>query len=204
MSDKARYGYVAGIVDGEGTITVCRSEYVAHKKRVSKKGDVRLYDSPTVGFHVKVSVKNTDTRLMKWLKSRFGGEYYECKSEKETWKNSFVWHHKAESKQEFLLAILPYLIVKREQAIVALEFLRLGAQVRCPEKRQELYEKIVALNQRGKPVETNTSETSEEVMSESVLVGDNESTPDVNQGFMYPCILCGHHHGTFEGCKNLV
>ena len=175
MSDKAMYGYVAGIIDGEGTITIGRSEYIAHKKHIAKSGDVREYDSPTIGFHVKVSVKNTDVRLIKWLKFRFGGEYYESKADKETWKNTFVWHHRAESKQEFLLAILPYLIVKREQAIVALEFLRLGPQVRCPEKRQELYEKIVALNQRGKPVETNTPETSEEVMRESVLGGDIES-----------------------------
>lgn len=160
MSDKAMYGYVAGVVDGEGTITICRSEYVAHKKHVAKDGTEKVYDSPTVGFHVKVSVKNMDLRLMKWLQQRFGGEYYEGKSVNETWKNPFVWHHKAESKQEFLLAILPYLIVKREQAKTALEFLRIPSQERCPEKRQGLYEKIVALNQRGKPVETNTQETS--------------------------------------------
>jgi hypothetical protein len=177
MSDKAMYGYLAGIIDGEGTVTICRSEYIAHKKHVAKDGNVRIYDSPTVGFHVKVQVKNTDIRLMKWLKSRFGGEFYEDKNRSAKWKTAWVWHHKAESKQEFLLAVLPYLILKKEQALVALEFLRIDAQARCPEKRQGLYEKIIALNQRGKPVETNTSETSEEVMIESVLDGDIESAP---------------------------
>src|ERR1035438_1061932 len=112
MSDKAKYGYLAGIVDGEGTITICRSEYVAKKT-----------GNPTIGYSVKVQVKNTDVRLMKWLKSRFGGEYYSDNSKRPSnWKDSYVWFHASESKQELLLAILPYLIVKREQALVALEF----------------------------------------------------------------------------------
>jgi hypothetical protein len=176
MSDKAKWGYVAGIVDGEGTITICRSEYDAHKKFTVKNGDVHTYDTHCVGFHVKVQVKNTDIRLVKWLKSRFGGEYYTDTHRNEAWKTAYVWHHLAESKQEFLLAILPYLIMKREQALLALEFLRLGNQVRCPEKRQALYEKILALNQRGKPVETITQDLSEDEMIESVLTGDSEST----------------------------
>jgi len=132
---------------------------------------------PTVGYHVKIQVKNTDLRLMRWLKSMFGGEYYLDKATQANHKDGHVWHHAAESKQEFLLAILPYLIIKREQAIVALEFLRIGAQVRCPEKRQALYEKIVALNQRGRPVETNTQESSNGDMRESVLDGDIERAP---------------------------
>jgi hypothetical protein len=182
MSDKAMYGYLAGIVDGEGTITICRSENdVLRKKEYPTKDGIRTceYRYTGIGFHVKVSVKNTDIRLMKWLQSRFGGEYYGSDNAKNpTWKTSFVWHHAAKSKEEFILAILPYLIIKREQALVALDFLRLGS-VRVPEKRQALYEKIVALNQRGKPVETNTQDSSEDEMRESVLNGDIKSAPTV-------------------------
>src|SRR5271166_5923041 len=178
MSDKAKYGYLAGIIDGEGTITICRSEYVANRKAEGSR-PARQYNS--LGFHATISVKNTDLRLMKWLKSRFGGEYYLDKSKKPSnWKDSYKWYHAAESKQEFLLAILPYLIIKREQALIVLEFLRIDSQVRCPEKRQGFYEKIVALNQRGKLVETNTQDASENgVMIESVLTGDSESAPTV-------------------------
>jgi intein/homing endonuclease len=179
MSDKARYAYFAGIMDGEGTITICRSEYMAKRKAEGIR-PARQYH--TIGISLKISVKNTDLRLIKWLKSRFGGEYYLDTGKKPAnWNDSYVWHHKAESKEEFLLAILPYLIVKREQALTALEYLRLGRNVRCPEKRQALYEKIVALNQRGKPVEANSQESSEEDMIESVLIGDDESTPVVTQ-----------------------
>jgi hypothetical protein len=171
MSDKAMYGYLAGILDGEGTITICRSEYMNEKMGKYRHGQRYL----TVGFHVKVQVKNTDMRLMRWLKKRFGGEIYPDKSIRPAHhKDIFVWHHAAESKQEFLLAVLPYLIIKREQAIVALDFLRLGSS-RNPEKRQEFYEKIVALNQRGKPVETNTQDSSREEKIESVPAGDSGS-----------------------------
>ena len=181
MSDKAMYGYLAGIVDGEGTITICRSENdVLRKKEYPTKAGLRSceYRYVGIGFHVKVSVKNTDIRLMKWLQSRFGGEFYSAESKNPLWKTSYVWHHAAQSKQEFLLSILPYLIIKREQALIALEFLRLGS-IRVPEKRQALYEKIVALNQRGKPVETNTQDSSIDEMRESVLNGDIKSAPTV-------------------------
>ena len=174
MSDKAMYGYAAGIVDGEGTITICRSEY----DTVNKSRNNKVYHC--IGFHAKVSVKNTDERLMKWLQSRFGGEYYKDESSLKkhpTWKPSFVWHHAAKDKEPFLLAILPYLILKREQALLALDFIRLGAKNRCPETRQLMYEKILALNQSGRPVETITQDVSEDTMIESVLIGDNESTP---------------------------
>ena len=176
MSDKAKYGYIAGIVDGEGTITICRSEYDSVKKDRNNK----VYHK--IGFHLKVSIKNTDERLMKWLKSRFGGEYYGDNSSSEehpTWRPRFVWHHAAKDKEPFLLSILPYLIIKREQALVALDFIRIESQMRCPEKRQALYEKILALNQRGKPVETNMQDSSSEEKIESVLVGDSESAPVV-------------------------
>ena len=183
MSDKAMWGYVAGIVDGEGTITICRSENDVHRKKdYTTKSGIKTceYHYTGIGYHATVSVKNTDKRLMEWLKSRLGGEYYiNRQTANPTWKDSYKWFHAAKSKEEFILAILPYLIVKREQALVALEFLRLGS-IRVPEKRQALYEKIVALNQRGKPVETNTQDSLENnEMIESVLAGDSESAPMV-------------------------
>ena len=183
MSDKAVYGYLAGIVDGEGTITICRSENNVNRKKdyVTKSGEIRSceYNYTGIGYHATIRVKNTDIRLMKWLVSRFGGEYYADRHSKNpTWKDSYKWYYAAKSKEGFILAILPYLVIKREQALTALEFLRLGS-VRVPEKRQALYEKIVALNQRGKPVETNTQDSSEDEMRESVLNGDIKSAPTV-------------------------
>lgn len=191
MSDKAQWGYVAGIIDGEGTITICRSEYTTNRKAENGR-PARQYH--TTGFSLKISVKNTDLKLMKWLKSRFGGEWYADKGKQPiNWKSSYAWYYGAESKQDFLLAILPYLIIKKEQALIALEFLRIG-NIQNPEKRQGLYEKIVALNQRGKLVETNTQDAickcghpelhqtfvcPKIAMIESVLTSDGESAPVV-------------------------
>jgi len=189
MSDKAMYGYVAGIIDGEGTITIGRNEYTNTKTGKYRHG--QAYHG--VHYASVISVKNTDERLMKWLKSRFGGEYYTEKRTNETWKDSYKWYHCAKDKESFLLSILPYLVIKREQAKILLEFLRIEKWLKIPTKRQELYEKIVALNQRGKPVETNTQDTfckcghpelhqtfvCPKVMIESVLISDDKSTPTV-------------------------
>lgn len=180
MSDKAHWGYIAGIIDGEGTLSIGRSEYDANRKAENGR-PARTYH--TTGFHSRVSVKNTDLRLMKWFKSRVGGEWYKDTSKRpENWKDSYVWVYGGiKLKEEFLLAILPYLVIKREQALVLLEFIKLG-NVRDSDKRQAFYEKIVALNQRGKPVETNTQDSSEdEEKIESVLTGDGESAPVVTQ-----------------------
>ena len=172
MSDKAMWGYVAGILDGEGTFTIGRSEYDNVKTGKYRHG--QSYHN--IGFRAVISVKNTDERLVKWLKSRFGGQYYAEEHPETTWKTSYRWHHCAENKEQFILAVLPYLILKKEQAKILLEFLRIEKWAKVPEERQGLYEKIVALNQRGKPVETNTQDSSHDEMIESVLTGDSEST----------------------------
>ena len=154
MSDKAVYAYTAAAIDGEGTITIGRSEYEQTDRNGQKY--------PSVGFRAVISVKNTDVRLMKWLQSRFGGQYYREDNSEKKWKDSYQWCHCAENKEQFLLAILPYLVLKREQAKVLLEFLRIEKWAKAPTKRQELYEKIVALNRRGRPVETNTQDIASE------------------------------------------
>jgi hypothetical protein len=85
--------------------------------------------------------------------------------------------------ENFILSILPYLKVKRAQAMVALDFVRLHGQ-EVPEKREKLRHQMLVLNNSGKSkdfnsksVETITQDVSDDTMIESVLIGDNESTP---------------------------
>jgi hypothetical protein len=149
MSDKAVYGYLAGIIDGEGHITITRS--ITEGRKVD--------GSDCVKYICTVGARNTDKRLMAWLKQHFGGEIYPNKSKNPKWKTSYNWQLFGNKNLELLLlAILPYLQIEREQANIALEFLRLEGQ-RVPTKRQELCERIHRLNKRGVTVETNTFET---------------------------------------------
>ena len=178
MSDKAKWGYLAGLIDGEGHISITRSDKPEYR---TQRGTMKLYPCP-VRYGLVVAVSNTDIRLVKWLKETFGGSYNGGRPFKKhpNWKPKYQWNVCGNKDKElFLLALLPYLVLKREQAIIALEFVRLRNE-KAPEKRQELYERNIVLNKRGKLVEANTSFGSdEELKIESDLIGNSESTPAV-------------------------
>lgn len=166
MSDKAKFSYLAGIVDGEGCLTI---------------GAGRR-QSGVVNYNSVVCVGNTDPRLIKWLHQNFGGKYYSVNKPSSQSKTPYVWRLLKHKEQELLLlAILPYLIVKRERALILLEFVRLP-RTADSSGRQTLFDKLTALNKRGIGVSTNTQDDSgEELKIESGLMGDHESDPVVTQ-----------------------
>ena len=176
---KEKFIYLAGIVDGEGHITIAR--HVTDKYWKSD-GTVALRKKPNVMYQNVFGVRNTNLKLMDWLKENFGGNYYKDnrKNAPKNWKTSWCWHSTSNEKTELiLLGILPYLILKREQAKIVLDNIRLG--VSNPEKRQELFIKVKALNKRGKTVTTNTLGISEEIKIEPEHIGNNVSAPVVMQ-----------------------
>jgi hypothetical protein len=164
MKDR-NWSYLAGLFDGEGCISIC--------ERKDAKGDN--------AFIFCIQITNTNTDLMKWLVSHFGGVYYsqDGKSRKANWKPSYRWRVKGrKNEEEFLLGVLPYLVVKREQALLALEFVRLF-QVKDTTRRLEIATKMRELNRRGISVTTNTLDSEQSEKIESELIGDNESAPTV-------------------------
>lgn len=180
--DKLNWSYLAGILDGEGTIYIGQ---MSDKRRT----------------FLKVVVTNTDLNLMKWLITNFGGAYRG--EQRGNYRLIYRWQPKGKKNREkLLLGVLPYLIIKREQALLALEFDRMNCS--NPEKRDGIRLRIQALN-RGS-VETNTQDTSPEpnvffagpegilqaphysplrsgdLKIESELTGDRKSDPVVTQG----------------------
>ena len=70
---------------------------------------------------------------------------------------------------------MPYLIIKREQAKVLIEFFRLSEQ-KCPELREKLYQQMHSLNKRGPTVETDTQIIEQDsIKIQPELMGDHES-----------------------------
>lgn len=117
---------------------------------------------------------------MEWLVSNFGGVFYYTDLKHDGWKNRYNWRPTGlKNKDILLLGILPYLILKREQAILALSYIRLNGRG-TKEQYVSLAERCSFLNQKGRSVETNTSDTST-VKIESELVGDNKSELAVTQ-----------------------
>ena len=155
----SKWPYVAGILDGEGSIHAHRSS--GH-------------------LAIKITIVGTDIRLMKWLLGNFGGKFYSRTKKTSGGRTAYYWMPSGKkNRTNFLLGILPYLLLKREQAILALQFLQLEGI--CPDKRTVLLDKISDLNHKDVSVETNTLDSSLDEKIESALIGDNECALVVTQ-----------------------
>jgi hypothetical protein len=143
MSDKAKYGYLAGILDGEGCLTI----------GAGQKETCTNYNSIVV-------VQNTSKKLIEWLQAKFGGSVYLSKKETDKTKAAYMWRILKKKEIELLLlAVLPYLVVKREQAKILLAFVRLPREA-SNELRAVYFQQLRVLNSRGVSVTTNTQEAS--------------------------------------------
>jgi hypothetical protein len=103
---KADLAYAAGIIDGEGCITITPQHY---QKR------------PNISFTLRVVMGNTNEGVCQWFKFVFGGHYnflHKTKGGKPFWQ----WGVSSQKAMEFLRLIIPYLKIKRSQAELAIKF----------------------------------------------------------------------------------
>lgn len=89
--------YIAGIVDGEGTIGLWRH----HKNEMHTPN---------------VTVANNDLKLLQWIQSKVGGCISRKKKRQAHHKDSYAWSIRQDRAINFLNEIKSYLIVKRQQA----------------------------------------------------------------------------------------
>ena len=98
-------GYIAGILDGEGSVTIVRQ-----KRRMQP--------------NVTISIASTTTELHEWFCSTLGGKSFERKINHLGTKPVWYWQITAmRDVQALLKAILPYMIIKREKATEALSII---------------------------------------------------------------------------------
>ena len=121
---KAEPSYLAGFFDGEGCIRV--------NKTLSRG---------VICYHLIVTISNNDKTVLDSCKKLYGGD---VRSKGK--RNCFQWSlfNKLHIEQ-FLLHTLPYLVVKRDEALAGMEYVGLGHKVHCPPKREELYLRLIAL-----------------------------------------------------------
>lgn len=97
--------YCAGLFDGEGCVEI----YSATPPKASK--------SPS--FYLRVTIVQKEGLVMNWLEDNFGG-YVAVDSHGGYYIHR--WDIRSKQALEFLKLIYPFLIVKKEQVKVALEF----------------------------------------------------------------------------------
>ena len=108
--------YIAGIVDGEG--------YVGIKKSKAYKCQERA----TPGYHARIQVRMVDESAIQFLSSVLGGWYYPEKPHSTKGKPLFCYQASDEKAAQILRHLLPFLRVKKAQAlnVLALRELQSG------------------------------------------------------------------------------
>lgn len=149
QASEVDWARLAAFIDGEGSITIASC--------YSKKSD-------HVGMYVDLRIAGCDPRLTTWLQKTFGGKVY-MQSHKEkhpNWQDAFSWCVACSVAIHILKSCLPYFIMKRDQAEVAIAFSEtlsrsVGVKGHPPEvimKRFQLRETLRGLklrNRREKP-----------------------------------------------------
>ena len=92
--------YTAGIIDGDGCISIgCKR---------NKK------------YALSVQVVNTNYNLMKYLKETWGGGISKHTTNRRKWKDSYMWSSSLINLSGFLKEISPYLKLKKSKQKLAL------------------------------------------------------------------------------------
>lgn len=102
--------YAAGIIDGEGSISICK----LHSRHVKSK---RGYD-----FELVVSFKIKEQAVCDWFKIKFGGDVFFCSSHRSNHSDMWVWRITRNKALPFLKMLKLYLKVKFFQAENGIEF----------------------------------------------------------------------------------
>lgn len=121
LNAKYVLAYAAGIIDGEGCISIFKHR----KRRDTKHGYI---------FALTVRVSNTNEYIINWLKMQFGGGI--CKMADRTskgYKNCWQWSLSGKKASDFLKLVEPYLLIKHPQAEIAIAF-QVKKSTRRPKK----------------------------------------------------------------------
>jgi len=103
--------YLAGLIDGEGSITVS-----AHKHK-----DGKIYLNP------QIQITNSNIKLIKWISRNVtGGKFISKRSMKKRWGRRPMFTFSTRSMgytYRLLQEVLPFLVAKKKQALLLLKFL---------------------------------------------------------------------------------
>ena len=143
MARGNKLSYIAGIIDGEGCLSIHKTK---HKNR---KGF-------GLSYQIVVSVEMCSKKIINILFNEFGGSMGTRIRDKK-WKRTYSWRISSNKAKEFLIMILPYLIEKKPQAELLIEcqenVISVWKGYRFNQQdvsiREKYYLKNKLLNQRG-------------------------------------------------------
>lgn len=137
--DQTDLAYIAGFVDGEGTLSI-----------VDQPGGSK----PKPNWVIHVSICNTDRTVLDWILFKCGGSIHRIRPSGPRRKESYTWKISGLGAVKFIGAILPHLKMKKPHAEILLGF-RLTVSGNTPLTqdvklaRSEMVSQIRLLNKRG-------------------------------------------------------
>lgn len=100
---EVEWAYLAGLIDGEGCISA----------QAPNRGD---------RYFAQVRVVNTRLEMLEWIERRFGGVISFNRRATIKWRALYKWRIHGQAKVAWILiGCMPYLVIKRDQAHIALE-----------------------------------------------------------------------------------
>ena len=129
--------YVAGLFDGEGWITIVKQ----------RLGGYRQYHSDYVRYQLVAGIGMTHRPIIHILHRQFGGGFTinaSAKAKQPKSRTGYQWKTSSGAAAEFLSLIYPHMVVKKEEAEIAILFQQHICETRLtlrhsPERRPELY-----------------------------------------------------------------
>ena len=100
-ADTHQLAWAAGIIDGEGCISICRKRHAN-------------------AWVLRVTVSQVDPRLPARLKELFGGSVSHYNPVKKNHRRVWTWTIQAHAAEAALRAVLPWLFLKKEQAEIGM------------------------------------------------------------------------------------
>lgn len=153
IDKKSKLLYLAAMVDGEGTIGVYK-----HGEKT---------------YRLNIRIPNTSEKLIDYLKRNYkGNKGGPIKGKQENWKDIFVWTCHSEYAFKIIKQIQPYLIIKQEQANLAIEAWNNVFKIDYTgrdipqyviDKREEYYQQTKQLNNADKQEEDEQNEEEIEI-----------------------------------------
>ena len=117
--DPLKLAYLAGIVDGEGSICIYRVRPAKYNR----------YQNPS--FRGVLNVSNTKKELFDWIESNFGNLNHSKKHRRSIFKKNstherwiYEWVVQGHRLLDLCTQLFPYLVLKKRQAELMIEFRR--------------------------------------------------------------------------------
>ncbi len=136
MNKQVKLAYAAGVIDGEGCISIYRCKVFGNG----------VYGGKIKNYRMKVVLTQKDGRIIDWFIGNFGGTtYLHWKGTKTGY--SHEWVISDQKASNFLKQIFPFLIYKKPQAEIAIRFqerMKWGVKLSEHElsERNNFYEEI--------------------------------------------------------------